>query len=301
MKRWLFGLIILLGTVLFVGQNTVLAIGVPPAPSLESPIVDQTNTLTAEQIKKLASQIQQSRKKKDYQLGILVIPSLDGRDIEGYSIDVARTWGIGEKEKNNGVLLLVAKDDRKMRIEVGTGLEGDLTDLESGRIISGVMRPYFQKNDYYGGIQKGVESIAAAVEGVPDPNSSSTIEDDGESGISDVVGFVIFFFLFIVPSWITSVLARSKSWWAGGLMGGIVGLVIAFVGVWAVWTWFWVVGLTLLGLGFDWVVSNNYKQRRKSGKKPSWWAGGTTFGGGSSSGGGFGGGGFGGGGASGSW
>ena len=136
--------------------GTASALAVPPAPPLDRPIVDQTGTLTSEQQTALVDQIAASRKEKDYQIGILIISTLEDRDLEGYSLDVARTWGIGEKTKNNGVLLVIAKDDRRLRIEVGSGLEGDLTDAQSGRIITQIITPKFKQGDYYGGISDGV-------------------------------------------------------------------------------------------------------------------------------------------------
>ena len=278
--------------------GTASALAVPPAPPLDRPIVDQTGTLTSEQQTALADQIAASRKEKDYQIGILIISTLEDRDLEGYSLDVARTWGIGEKTKNNGVLLVIAKDDRRLRIEVGSGLEGDLTDAQSGRIITQIITPKFKQGDYYGGISDGVRAIHEAVMG----RAPATQPAPSGGDIGSLIMNLGFFLLWGVV-WLGSILARSKSWWAGGVIGGIVGLLIAGVAGWAVWALLLLVGLVLSGLGLDWLVSRNFYQRTARGDKPSWWAGGTYFGGGGSSGGGgsFGGGGFSGGGASGSW
>lgn len=293
-SRVLFGLflaVVLLPAVTF-------ALAVPPAPPLEKPVVDQTNTLTPEQIDELSRQITTSRQTKPYQLGILMIASLEDRDIEGYSLDVARTWGIGEKATDNGVLLLIVKDERKLRIEVGRGLEGELTDAESGRIIRNVIAPEFREEHYYDGIQKGIASIQAQVEGRADPASA----DPALAGASlETIAYLGIFGIMIV-SWIVSMLARTKSWWAGGVVGGGVGTIIAAIGGWTMFMLLVVGMLTLIGLLFDWAVSRNYRQRTASGRTPAWWAGGTHLGGGGFSGGGsFGGGGFSGGGSSGSW
>jgi uncharacterized protein len=286
--------------------GAALALEVPVAPSLDRPIVDQTNTLTPEQIDSLAAQINTSRQQKDYQLGILVISSLQNEAIEDYSIKVARDWGIGTKEQNNGVLLLVAKDDRRLRIEVGRGLEGDLTDAESGRIIRNTISPQFKKGDYYGGISQGVQNIAAQVEGRPDQDTSSKVTGDTNiGGFAEAFAFLMFIG-FGMLSWFASMLARSKSWWAGGVVGGVIGLLIMLVSAWALWAIILTVILAIGGLILDWAVSRNFANHASRGENASWWAGGPWIGGSGGSsgwggGGGFGGGGFGGGGSSGGW
>ena len=280
---------------LLLGAAGVSALSVPPAPPLDRPIVDQTGTLSDEQQAALASQIAMSRKEKDYQIGILMVSSLEDRDLEGYSLDVARTWGIGEKTKNNGVLLLIAKNDRRLRIEVGSGLEGDLTDAQSGRIIQQIITPKFKTGDYYGGISAGVTAIHEAVMGRAPTQQQSV----GSGDITGAIMNVGFFALWIII-WIGSILARSKSWWAGGVIGGIIGIIIAAIAGWVLWVMLLIIALVGSGLGLDWLVSRNYRERTGHGIAPSWWAGGSGWGGGGG-GGSFGGGGFSGGGSSGSW
>ena len=282
---------------LLVGVSTG-ALTVPPAPSLERPIVDQTQTLSDGELASLSEQITASRSEKDYQLGILIIPTLEGRDIESYSIEVARAWGIGEVSKDNGVLLVIAKDDHKLRLEIGSGLEGDITDLQSGHIIRDVITPKFKTGDYYGGIHDGIESIHATVTQTADPHPAPTTSV-GE-GIMNAL-FQGGIFLIWGGLWLTSILARTKSWWAGGVIGGLIGLLIAAVAGWALWAVALLGVLIASGLGLDWLVSRNYHRRADRGESPAWWAGGTHLGGGGNSGGSFGGGGFSGGGASGDW
>lgn len=296
---------------LAVGLFTVAsALAVPPAPTLDRPVIDQTGTLTEQQISQLSSQISQGRTGKSYQLAILIIPTLDGDAIEDYSIRVARTWGIGEKDKNNGILLLVAMNDRKMRIEVGRGVEDDLTDLESGRIIRNIMRPAFRNNDYFGGISGAVTEIQNNMQGVP--TDASQVDTTGAAqkvSSNSFIDTIMFAAFFIVPlfSWFLSMLARTKSWWAGGVAGGVIGVIIMALAGFAFLS---VVGffvLAALGFLLDFIVSHNYHATTRRGDNPSWWAGGPWLGGGGGggwsggSGGGFGGGDFGGGGSSGSW
>ena len=131
-KSRLFGILasVLACLALFVGQAA--ALNIPPKPTA-SPVVDQTNTLTADQQASLAATIAAERSKTGNQIAILMIPTLDGDALEDYSIRVARGWGIGEKGKDNGVLLLIAKNDHKLHIEVGYGLEGSLTDAKTSQ------------------------------------------------------------------------------------------------------------------------------------------------------------------------
>jgi uncharacterized protein len=277
--------------------GSAAALEVPPAPT-DIPIVDQTDTLTAEQKSQLAGLIAAERKSTGNQIGVLMIPTLADEALEDYSLEVARKWGVGTKERDNGVLLLVVKDDRRVRIEVGYGLEGALTDIRSGRIIRDRMAPEFRQGRYFEGIRSGLEGIAAAIHNETDP----ALKADPPSPAPSFPWEFAFALLFIVPTWLASMLARTKSWWAGGVLGGIVGLVVTFFAGFLFFGLASIIVLTLLGLLFDRMVSANYQRRVSEGLAPSWWAGGTHVGGGPSGGfGGFDGGGFGGGGAGGDW
>jgi uncharacterized protein len=230
-----------------------------------------------------------------------MVSSLDGEDIFDYSLKVARQWGVGEKDKDNGVLMVVSKNDHRIWIQVGSGLEGDLTDAESGRIIQNVITPEFKKGDFYAGISGGITSIQNQVEGRTDPAQDSRPASSSSTSLSHLLIYVIVFGSFAL-SWIGAMLSRSKSWWAGGLIGAGVGLSVGSIAGWTLIAVAIAAGLTVFGLLFDWFVSHNYSHRKSLGKTPAWWAGGGGFGGGGSGGGGgFGGGGFSGGGAGGSW
>lgn len=295
MRRILASLAISVFGILLLPQIThALAV---PAPPTDIPIVDQTNTLTDAQKQSLTTKIQKEREETGNQIAILIVSTLDNEPIESYSLKVARGWGIGQKERNSGALLLIAKDDRKLRIEVGYGLEGALTDIRSAQIIRDRITPEFKQDKYYEGVDLGLDGIISAIHGEVDPklNSPRKISDG-------VLSLLCFGFFCLI--WLGSILARTKSWWAGGVLGGIIGIIISatvgliFAGL------FWIIGLVLFGLLFDFLVSKNYRQAVSRGTTPSWWAGGTHLGGGGGSSGGFGGfggGSFGGGGSSGSW
>lgn len=281
--------------------STGHALDIPPAPTLDSPIVDQTSTLTAGQVAQLAEQIRTGRGQKSYQIGILMVPSLDGAVLEEYALSVARAWGIGD-QTNNGVLLLVAKDDRLVRIEVGRGLEGDLTDTRAKKIITTVIAPKFRSGDYYGGISAAVSSIQLAVTTQADP----ALERGAPRAATIIFEnlWLIMGAITLVLMWLAAILGRSKSWWAGGVIGAVIGGLVVLLASAHALSVVALIVLVPLGLLFDFVVSRNYREHTRAGTMPSWWAGGGTFGdddGGIGGGGTFGGGGFSGGGASGSW
>lgn len=291
-------LVVLLSLCAVLLPVSVQALDVPPAPTA-SPIVDKAEILTPEQEQSLADKLLASEKATGNQVAVLTIPTLDGEVIEEYSLEVARKWGVGTAERDSGVLLLVAVQDRKMRIEVGYGLEGALPDIRANRIIQDRIRPAFQKNDYYGGINSGVDGILLAIQNETDPNLSTQTPQKPSGGLP---WEIILFALFIIPSWLAALLGRSKRWWPGGVLGGVVaGIVVALIGLTALGIALLVI-LPIAGLLFDALVSRNYARRTGMGMAPSWWAGGTNWGGGKHGGwGGFDGGSFGGGGASGDW
>lgn len=289
----------------FVPGGRVSALEAPPAPK-DMPVVDQTNTLSEGQRQELAAKIAKERESTGNQIAILVIPTLKGDAIEDYSLRVARGWGIGQKERNSGVLLLVVKGDRQLRIEVGYGLEGALTDIRSGQIIRDRITPQFRQGNYFQGINDGLDSIIIAIHGEKDPNLKAGTSSENGGGFWAILSNTWWLFIFI-PVWLSSILGRTKSWWAGGVIGGIVGVVVGilagflYTGITAI------LALVVLGLLFDRAVSANYQKAAHGARdKPSWWAGGPWIGGGGTGGssggfGGFSGGSFGGGGSSGSW
>jgi uncharacterized protein len=120
---------------------------------------------------RIESKLAEVEKATTAQIAVLTVASLDGEPLEDFSIKVAETWKLGRKGKDNGALLLIAKDDRKMRLEVGYGLEGTLTDAVCRRILDGVVRPRFRAGDYGGGVEAGADAVIAALEGteIPEP------------------------------------------------------------------------------------------------------------------------------------
>jgi uncharacterized protein len=139
---------------------------VPKKPSLaEGLVLDQTNTLTSEQLVSLREKLLAYDKSTSNQIAIVIIPALKGNSIEDVALEIGRGWGVGQANNDNGVVILIAKDDRKMRIEVGTGLEGAVTDYISSSIIQNTLRPNFKENNYYRGLTEAVDEIIKAAEG----------------------------------------------------------------------------------------------------------------------------------------
>jgi len=256
-------------------------------------INDFANVLSADAKTSLEQTLSNYETQSGNQLAVAIIPELEDETIETFAEKLYQEWGIGKKGKDNGALFLVSVKDRKMRIEVGYGLEGDLTDIESKKILDNVVPPYFKASDYNSGVQAAVSAMIEAIGGelnvAPAKKSSASQFPYGNY-------FWIAIGLFM---WLTSILARSRSWWLGGVIGGVVGAVI-----WIVWSIIFTLPvLVVFGLLFDFIVSKKYKQAASTGNFHGlWWMGGGKGpwdkGGGW---GGFGGGRSGGGGASGGW
>lgn len=237
------------------------------------------------------------------QIAVAIVPSMNGDYIEDYSARLFKEWGIGTKQHDNGVLLVLALAEHKLRIEVGYGLEGALPDSVAQRILNADMTPHLKAGDYDGAVTLAVRDIEAATVGEYVSAPLSVPRTDWWQLVWNNGATILFIVLFVLQ-WLASVLARSRSWWAGGVVGALGGLLVGTsIPLVLTTTLGLAVAFMLLGLLFDYIVSNTYKSSVQSGSTPPWWIGG-GYGGGSSSGGGFGGfggGGSGGGGASGGW
>lgn len=263
---------------------------------------DFANILQPDQKLALEQKLNAFEQNTGNEISVVTIKSLDGDTVENFAEKLFQEWGIGKEREDNGILLLIALDDREMRIEVGYGLEGSLTDILSSRIIRYTLTPSFQQGDFYGGINKATDEMIYIIGGTVPENLSSEEKTTGE--IFDQIGPLFIFLLLFGFNFlmiVTSILSKSKSWWAGGVMGFVIAVILGLIFT------FWVgliaaLVLTPLGLLFDFLVSRSYKKSLLTGSKP-WWmrsGGGRGFGGGGGFGG-FGGGSSGGGGASGRW
>lgn len=270
------------------------AFDIPQKPS--GYVNDYTSTLALDQITALETKIENFKQVSSNEIAIVIIQSLDGDVIENVAQELFETWGIGGKENNNGVLLLVAMKDRQSRIHTGYGLEGVLPDVLVAHMLDEIILPAFQKEQYYEGIDTAIDAIIIASKG---EYANSPVSN------TNVPWLTIIIFGWILTSWLGSVFARSKSWWLGGVLGGLIGGVNVFFHILPFSNTVNIistVGLIGLGFLFDYVVSKSYIVNTKRGISHPWWGGG-SWGGGSGGGGfrGFGGGNSGGGGSSGSW
>src|SRR5215207_8188466 len=141
------------------------ALALVAVPPLSGRVVDQTGTLAAGDVASLTQALRDLETRKGSQIAVLIVPTTDGEAIEQFSLRVAEAWKIGRKKIDDGALLVVAKNDRKLRIEVGYGLEGTLTDVTSKRIIDEEITPKFKSGDFAGGISAGINRIIRVVDG----------------------------------------------------------------------------------------------------------------------------------------
>ena len=259
---------------------------------------DFAGMLTIEQKQTLETKISSFEKETTNELSVVTVANLGGDTIENFAEKLFKDWGIGKNKKDNGVLLLISRDDRQMRIEVGYGLEGALTDAQSFWIIQNFLKPAFQKGDYYGGISGGIDNIISITKGEFEPDTKSTTSN----GFNADSVFFFFWVAWVFFIWTGSVLARSKSWWGGGIVGGIVAMVVGF-GFALVAGLVSAIVFIPLGLWLDYLVSQKYTTLKETNQPLPWWIGGRGGFGGRGGGGfgGFGGGHSGGGGSSGSW
>ena len=168
-----------------------LALEVPRPPSTR--VVDQTATLSKSQLDNLEQILAEFEQKTTTQIVVLLMRSLEGDNLEDFSIRLAESWKPGQKGKDNGVILLVVKNDRKMRIEVGYGLEGALPDVLAGSIIQNEIAPSFRKGDFNGGILAGVRAIMAATQGEYKAPKTAKRKGKGGGGLSTFLLLLIIF------------------------------------------------------------------------------------------------------------
>jgi len=301
MRKALLLIGIICGLVVAGSSRLAQALDVPPPPS-KTAILDQAGVIGDAAETALSQKLIDYKAKTGNEIAVLTIQSLEGEDNFDYSYRVAQSWGIGSSEANNGALFFVAVDDHKDFIQVGRGLEPYLTDLQTSLILQQKVNPEFRKGNYSGGITAGVDSLIAVIGGERLSAASKSPRVNG-----NLVELLVFGGLFFF-AYLASFLARSKSWWAGGIIGSVPGAILFFTASALVASIVFGLG-SVLGLVLDYFLSRNYRDRAASGDDTGFWgSGGGFFGGsggfGSSSGGGFGGfggGSFGGGGAGGSW
>ena len=236
---------------------------IPARPNPPRLVNDFTNTLTPAQVQALESKLVAYDDSTSNQVAVVIINSLEGYDVADYALKLGRAWGIGGKEFSNGILLLVAKEDHKMRIEVGYGLEGAIPDITAKHIMEESITPAFKEDNYYRGIDRGIDDIIRAAAGEYKAPANYG-KKKKSTGFGFILALIILFIVF-------GSMGGGRS--SGGTMSGAG----------------WIIGTLINSAG---------RRGGWGGGGGGGWSGGGGGGGGF---GGFGGGSFGGGGASGSW
>jgi uncharacterized protein len=291
MSRLLFGIALFLLQCL-----GALAIDVP---TLETRVTDLAGILSPEQKVSLEAKLQAFERSDSTQLAVLIIPSLQGESLEGYSIRVAEAWKIGHQGRDNGAILLISMEDRAIRIEVGYGLESNLTDARTGQILRNDFIPRFKRGDYYGGIDAAVTAMIESVRGVYQGNPEEESRPSRRPASGRMLHMIIV--LLFPLLWILS--ATGK--WGGGILGAGAGMLLPYTLISHSVVLILIGGVvgTLLGMFMGAIVRAGGGPGSTGG--PFFWGGGGFGGGGFGGGGGGGfsggGGGFGGGGSSGRW
>jgi uncharacterized protein len=230
---------------LFLGWAFAAAADVA-VPQLTGRVVDQTGTLSSGDIASLSQKLRDFENRKGSQVAVLIVPTTQPETIEQFSIRVAEAWKIGRKKIDDGAILVIAKNDRHLRIEVGYGLEGALTDVTSRRIIDEVITPKFRTGDFAGGIADGADRIIRVIDGEPLPAPArSTSYSSDLSDFGPVVPFALFASLFVggilrtmfgrlLGSVATGGVLAAIAWFLAGSLGlalvvGLIAFILAFI------------------------------------------------------------------------
>ncbi|HBK34414.1 MAG: hypothetical protein UU08_C0003G0051 [Candidatus Uhrbacteria bacterium GW2011_GWE2_40_58] len=299
--------IIILGIIFFLFPLTVFALEVPSTP--DHFVLDQADIFSETFEQELNITLEELDQTTSGQIGILTIPSLEGQSIEEYAVAVFRTWGIGQQEDDNGVLLLIALAEHEIRIEVGYGLEGRITDADASLINRMILIPAFQSENYENGVRDAVEALKKEIQSEAEEEGFTALlnqanQDDSEAGILDQMAGAVILVLFILLILFVLYQTFSKEKLTKAQRRPIPHLIIlCFLLISGEFGFYaWMIGL--LAAHGSWMLLKKVKPG-KGGKGPhirfGGFGGGSSGGFGSGSSGGFGGGSTGGGGASGRW
>ncbi len=261
-----------------------------PVPPVKARVTDLTGTLNAQQKAELEARIAAYEARRGSQIAVLMLPTTKPEEIEQYSIRLAEAWKIGRKGVDDGLILVVAKDDRRLRIEVGYGLEGAIPDSVAKRVIEERITPRFRDGDFYGGVRDGVDQLIRLAEGekLPPPQAAAQRHQSPPVDMVDFVFYAIMFF-GIAGTMLKAMFGRVPGSLATGaglgliawlmiglgmaLAAALIGFILSFANIGTSRGGSW-----SSGSGGSWGGSSS------SGSSSSWGGGGGSFGGGGSSG-----------------
>jgi len=281
---WLSSLLLLLATGLAVAEL--------PIPPLTARVSDLTGTLSSEEKATLEARLEAFEREKGAQIGVLIVATVKPETIEHYAVRGVEPWQLGRQGVDDGALLLVAKDDRRMRIEVGYGLEGALNDATTKRIISETIIPRFKQGDFYGGLDAGIEAMFTVVAGepLPAPDAQAGGGPAADDSFENLL-FAGFVLIFVVGGLLRAVFGRFLAAGMVALAASVIAsfllsslLVAAIVGVVAFFVSL-VVGIAGVRGGSGGVSWGGGSGRRGGGRSGGFSGGGGGFGGGGASGG----------------
>lgn len=284
---------LLLGFIFFASFALAQSVAVPP---ISKHAVDLTGTLNAQELADIDDTLRAFENLKGSQIAVLIVPTTGNESIEEYSLRVAEQWKLGRKKIDDGAILLIAKNDRRLRIEVGYGLEGALNDATAKRIIEETITPHFKQGNFYDGIRAGVDQIIKVVDGepLPPPNRAEGAAGEFKPASSKIEKIlpVLLIGAFVLGGIMRAIFGRVLgSLITGGLIGGLA----------------WIMAGIFFAALVAGVIAFIFTLMSSGRSYPGGGFGGGGFGGGGFGGGfggggfGGGGGGFGGGGASGRW
>src|SRR5215203_4967212 len=259
-RAWFLALLVCFSTA------AMALVAVPP---LSGRVVDQTATLSSGDIASLQQTLRSFESRKGSQIAVLIVPTTDGEAIEQFSLRVAEAWKIGRKKIDDGALLVVAKNDRKLRIEVGYGLEGTLTDVTSKRIIDEEITPKFKSGDFAGGVSAGINRMIRVIDGekLPEPEPPHW-NSSGLENLIDPFNPLVIFGVIVLGGILRSVLGRLIGATA---TGGVIGLLA--------WLIAGSLGIALLAAGIVFLVTLIVDAPSMSGGSGGGWSSGSSSGG----------------------
>jgi uncharacterized protein len=191
--------------------SSTFALDVPP---LRARVNDYAGLLQPEHIRRIENQLSQFERDTGHQIVVLTLPSLEGDDAPAFALKTAETWKLGQKGHDNWALLLISVKDRKLRIEVGYGLEGTLPDAIASQIIRNILVPRFREQDYGGGIESAVTAMMQVTRGEPLPESARRQPSSHGSNLAFMIGLLIIFAVFGLMSVMSSTQRQRSGMWS---------------------------------------------------------------------------------------